>query len=40
MNKGFKIDDIVIEDDKKIIQLKDFKKNIKTFIRKEKTLSN
>jgi tyrosyl-tRNA synthetase len=27
-NKGLKIDDVVIEDDKKIIQLKDFKENI------------
>ena len=27
-NKGFKIDDVVIEDEKKILQLKDFKNNI------------
>ena len=27
-NKGFKIDDVLIEDEKKILQLKDFKKNI------------
>ena len=27
-NKGFKIEDIIIDDDKKILQLKDFKKNI------------
>ena len=26
-NKGFKIDNIVIEDEKRIIKLKDFKKN-------------
>ena len=28
VNKGFKIDDVVIEDEKKILQLKDFKNNI------------
>ena len=27
-NKGFKIDDILIEDEKKMLRLKDFKKNI------------
>ncbi len=27
-NKAFKIDDIIVEDEKKILQLKDFKKNI------------
>tara|TARA_B000000532_G_C18740946_1_gene351108 strand:+ start:8 stop:742 length:735 start_codon:yes stop_codon:yes gene_type:complete len=27
-NKGFKINDVLIEDEKKILQLKDFKKNI------------
>ena len=27
-NKGFKIDDVIIEDEKKILRIKDFKKNI------------
>ena len=27
-NRGFKIDDIIIEDEKKILRIKDFKKNI------------
>ena len=27
-NKGIKIDDVIISDDKKILQLKDFKNNI------------
>ena len=26
-NKGFKIDDVIVEDEKKILQVKDFKKN-------------
>ena len=30
-NKGFKIDDVVIDDEKKILQLKDFKKSILKF---------
>ena len=38
-NKGLKIDDIVVIDEKKILQLKDFKNKIfKTVIWKEKTL--
>ena len=31
-NKGFKIDGIVLEDEKKILQVKDFKKIFETFI--------